>query len=127
MKTPYFKWYKIKNTVRKSCKRMEIEDRREDFSSLPLCYSLSMYQLPGFPLTLGNGFLYRIPYKPVVPFIAKGLFSPYHRFDDSFHLIVASLANVPMGHMVVGTLADCGSYVLVTNITSQTFHSNSSS
>jgi hypothetical protein len=131
MKTPYFSGKNIETTNGKAHKQTEIEDRREKntgkriFPS-PLCYSLSWKPLPGFPLALGNGFLYRIPYKPVIPFKVKGLFSPYHRFDNGFHLIVTGFANVPMGHVVVCTLADGGGYVLIANITSQTFHSNSS-
>jgi hypothetical protein len=37
----------------------------------------------------------------VIPAIVKGLFRPDDRFDHGFKLIVAGLANIPVGHVKI--------------------------
>jgi hypothetical protein len=80
----------------------------------------------GFPLTLGNSLLYRIPDQPLKPFVIERLFGPDYRFQGEFKLISAGLTKVPVSHMEIRTLVNRSSYVLMANIAFQTFHNNSS-
>jgi hypothetical protein len=39
--------------------------------------------------------------KPGIPFIAKGLFGPDNGFNNGFKLVMAELADIPMGQVVI--------------------------
>jgi hypothetical protein len=73
--------------------------------------------LASFPFTLRNGSFNRIPDKPVIPFIVKGLLGSYHGFYQRLKLLMAGFAKVPIGHMKIRPLINGGSDIPVTYIT----------
>jgi hypothetical protein len=74
------------------------------------------------PFALLNGFFDGFLDQFGVPVVAKGLFRPDHRFNQSFKLIMAGLTDVPVSHVEIITPGNRLLDRVAANITGKGLH-----
>jgi hypothetical protein len=76
----------------------------------------------GLEFSLGDGFFYGIPHKPIIPFIAKGLFGSHHRLYGKLERVITGLTKIPVRDMKIIPPRHRLLDGMFTDITGNSFH-----